>query len=285
LPPGQYAVALWYWGLDEGSGMEFYPDNAHPRFFEVQTGAEYTGIDFTVVPQPSSQIAGRVEVPEGAKGPVQLALGIPDQPVLPLSQVVSEPDGTFHFGKVPVGTYDLFAAGPATGHGVYESILDESAHLTSASNASRSRDRISKISSYPSAPRKALISCCAADNADGCPATANVYANPLEPWAILPQSNVLADFRQPRTIANLTPGKVRLTANGLGNTCFQMNEAVADLTGDRPPLFEIKLAGAGSIHGTMHSAAAGSRILLIPVVADNNQQCSAYTDAQGRFRI
>jgi hypothetical protein len=238
-----------------------------------------------VVPQPSSQIAGRVEMPEGAKGPVQLALGIPDQPVLPLSQIVSERDGTFHFDKVPAGTYDLFAAGPATGYTVFESILDESARPYFGHQRIQVSGQNIENLVVPVGPAKTVNVVLRAENADGCPATADVVASPLEPWAIRLQTDVPADFRQPRAIANLMPGKVRFTARDLGNTCFQMNDSVADLTGDAPPLIEIKLAGAGSIHGTMRSAPAGSRILLTPAAADNNQSRSAYTDALSHFEF
>src|ERR1035438_4584767 len=46
LPPGQYAVGLWWGGLPAGSGAQMYPDNAHPRFFDVAGGEDYRGVDF-----------------------------------------------------------------------------------------------------------------------------------------------------------------------------------------------------------------------------------------------
>jgi hypothetical protein len=40
LPPGEYAVGLWWVGLSLGSGAQMYPDAAHPRFFPVAGGED-----------------------------------------------------------------------------------------------------------------------------------------------------------------------------------------------------------------------------------------------------
>src|ERR1035441_5716987 len=41
LPPGQYALGLWYAGLRVGSGAQLHPDNVHPRFFTISGGEDY----------------------------------------------------------------------------------------------------------------------------------------------------------------------------------------------------------------------------------------------------
>jgi beta-lactamase regulating signal transducer with metallopeptidase domain/predicted transcriptional regulator len=122
LPPGEYAVGLWYGGLEAGAGVQLYPDNANPRFYMVQGGEEYTNVDFHVVPHPGYDVRGRIGLPD-AKATFQLALGLPEQPLLPIAQTLTEPDGSFRFAKVPPGTYNLYAAGPTGGYGAYDSIL------------------------------------------------------------------------------------------------------------------------------------------------------------------
>ena len=86
LPPGQYAVGLWWGGLPAGSGAQMYPDNAHPRFFDVAGGEDYRGIDFLVTPGASFSVSGKVE---GAapKAQYSIALALPDLPALPVAQL------------------------------------------------------------------------------------------------------------------------------------------------------------------------------------------------------
>ena len=62
LPPGQYAVGLWWGGLPAGSGAQMYPDNAHPRFFDVAGGEDYRDIDFLVTLGASFSVSGKVEM-------------------------------------------------------------------------------------------------------------------------------------------------------------------------------------------------------------------------------
>jgi beta-lactamase regulating signal transducer with metallopeptidase domain len=117
LPPGRYAVGFWYSGINEGAGMQLYPDTASPKFFTIAGGEEYDHIDFIVMPRPSATIAGKLQLPEGMKKSFQIALGLPDQPSQPFAQLWSEEDGSFRFEKIPPGIYDLFAAGPVSGYG------------------------------------------------------------------------------------------------------------------------------------------------------------------------
>src|SRR6185312_6387305 len=35
LPPGEYELAMFYYGINEGSGVQLYPDNQNPRLFTV----------------------------------------------------------------------------------------------------------------------------------------------------------------------------------------------------------------------------------------------------------
>jgi beta-lactamase regulating signal transducer with metallopeptidase domain len=59
LPPGEYAVGLWYSGIKDGSGLQLYPNNAEPRFFTVAGGEEYNDINFSVAPSAAYQVSGK----------------------------------------------------------------------------------------------------------------------------------------------------------------------------------------------------------------------------------
>ena len=111
LPPGQYAVGLWWVGLPVGSGAQMYPDNSHPRFFDVAGGEDYRDIDFLVAPGASFSVSGKVE---GAAGPDAMfdCVGAAGIPALPW-RLWTEDDGSFRLEKIPPGTYDLFVSGPA----------------------------------------------------------------------------------------------------------------------------------------------------------------------------
>jgi hypothetical protein len=122
LPPGQYELGMWYYGIAEGSGMQLYPDNANPRMFTVAGGEVYNDLNFLIPSNPEYQVSGAVALrAPGEK--FALALGLPDQPILPVAIALAGDDGSFKFDKVPAGTYDLFAAGPTGGYTQFESML------------------------------------------------------------------------------------------------------------------------------------------------------------------
>jgi beta-lactamase regulating signal transducer with metallopeptidase domain len=126
LPPGQYAVGVWYDGLKDGSGFQLYPDNAHPKLFTIGGGEEFGAIDFQIVPSSTYQVSGRIE---GANGKKQfaLSLGLPEQPAFPIAQTLTRDDGTFTFERVPMGNYDLFVGGPQQGYGARSTVVGANA--------------------------------------------------------------------------------------------------------------------------------------------------------------
>lgn len=205
LPPGQYAIGLWYSGLNEGSGMQFYPDNVHPRIFTVAGGEEYGTINFTVEPRQSYAVSGKIELPAGKKQ-FQLALGLPEQPALPIAQTLTEDDGTFRFEKVPAGTYDLFAAGPTGGYGAFDSILGGGEPLFGRTRVQVIAQSVEGLSVplSPGRPLKLVLRPQA-----GCPQTVAVSLASLEPWAVMFSPSAQVAFGQEQTIRNLAPGRAR----------------------------------------------------------------------------
>jgi hypothetical protein len=287
LPPGRYAVGFWYSGQKEGSGMQLCPDNANPRFFEFAGGEEYDGIDFVVAPRPASQISGTIQLPEGVKGQFQLALGLPEQPMLPVAQVLSANDGSFRFEKIPPGSYDLFAAGPVGGYGMFDSLLRDGNALFGRTRVQTSGQDIEGLA-IPVSPAKPLRVVVRARGAaglpEGCPLSVSLRPTALEPWALLQFHPVEAAFGKEKTIENLAPGWFRIAASDLGNNCFQTNDPVVDLSAEQSGPAVIELASAGSVRGLVHGAALGSAVVLRDAhAAADSEARVAYPDAAGHF--
>ncbi|HWB82519.1 MAG TPA: carboxypeptidase-like regulatory domain-containing protein [Bryobacteraceae bacterium] len=288
LPPGQYAIGLWYSGLAAGSGMQLYPDTAHPRFFTISGGEEYDDVGFTVLPSQSYSVGGRIELP-AVKSSFQVALGLPEQPTLPIAQTLTNADGTFRFEKVPSGTYDLFASGPVGGYGAFDSVLGRG-------EPSFGRARVQVIGqdvegiSVPVGPGRPLSVALRAQGGGalppGCPSTVSVSLDSLEPWAMRFFTNTQVAFGKPQIIRNLAPGRFRLTATGLGAGCYQASEPVVDLTSDMEKPVAIELAEAASIRGQLKGAPPSANFAVVLLDAGNTDAADAqlaFPDSGGRF--
>jgi beta-lactamase regulating signal transducer with metallopeptidase domain len=289
LPPGQYAIGLWYSGLNEGSGMQLYPDNVHPRIFTVSGGEDYSGIDFTVEPRQPYSVSGRIEPPAG-KRQFQVALGLPEQPALPIAQTLAEDDGTFRFEKVLPGAYDLFVAGPTGGYGEFDSTMGRDEPLFGRARVQVIAQNVEGINVPLSTgrPLKLVLRPQGSDTLPpGCPATVSVLLVSLEPWAVMFAPNAQVAFGQEQTIRNLAPGRFRVTTSGLGAGCYQVNQPVVDLSGDAAKPVAVELAAAGSIRGLLKSASAPATdfavMLLDAGSTDGAQAQLAFPDRDGRF--
>jgi beta-lactamase regulating signal transducer with metallopeptidase domain len=289
LPPGQYTLGFWYSGQNEGSGMQLYPDNLNPRIFSVSGGEEYSGINFVTARHAASQIRGTVQVPAGVQGQFQLALGLPDQPLIPLAQTLSENDGTFRFEQVPAGNYNLFVSGPVGGYGAFDSTLKKGDVFFGRTLVPVSGQNIENLSVPVSAGRSLGVVLKTRDSAAlpaGCPASAPLTLAPLEPWAILYFPGGQASFGKEHAVPNLPPGKFRVTATELGSSCFQANDAIADMSGDSGSSgpVAIELVAAGSVRGVLHGAPAGAFAVLMEAHAVEGAQARiAYADSNGAF--
>jgi beta-lactamase regulating signal transducer with metallopeptidase domain len=286
LPPGQYVVGLWYDGLKEGAGVQLYPDNAHPRAFTVGGGEEYPNIDFLVLPQGSNRVSGKVEVRK--KGEVySVALGLPEQPVLPIAQTLTKDDGSFEFDRVPTGAYDLFVGGPDHGYGMRMSLLGPDPVFARQKVAVSGNVENLTIALSPGRSVAVTLRGHGSDAPPpGCPQSVSVYAASLEPWALLFQNNTMVAAGKETTVKNLAPGRFRLSAGSLGGGCYQANDAIADLSGETPAPVAIELAAAGQIHGTLAGAARPSGFAVVLLESGGvfgSETRLAFPDAQGRF--
>ena len=284
LPPGQYAVGLWWGGLPVGSGAQMYPDNAHPRFFDVAGGEDYHDIDFLVVPGASFSVSGKIEgtVP---KAQYAIALALPDLPALPVVQVWTEEDGAFLLEKIPPGAYDLLVAGPTGGYGEFESVLRDSPVF--------GRQRIQVIGenlegvNVPVSPGR-TVDVILHGAKESCPKTVSVGLMLLEPWGLFSQSQApQANFDKPQTARDLAPARYSLSAVGLGSGCYQVNQPVVDLNRDSGGPVTLELGQAGSIRGTLRAGAANAKDFAVMLIdADGSDAARlAFADVEGRFEF
>jgi hypothetical protein len=288
LTPGQYAIGLWYDGIKEGSGIQLYPDNAHPRVFTVAGGEDYPNIDFTVLPQGTYRVSGKVAIQNpGKRNMYQLALSLPEQPALPMAQTLTEDDGSFHFDKIPAGNYDLLVGGPDTGYGMRMSVLGRDANFA--------RQRLSVSGNVENLaidlmPAKSVTVTVRAAEGEtlpkGCPASLQVTSTPIEPWGLLFIGSPPVPFGKEGKIGNLGPGKFQFGALNLGDSCYIVKPAIADLTSGEPAPVVIELGSAGQIHGSLRNASRPADfvvVLLEGAAVVNGDTRLAFPDAKGQF--
>lgn len=288
LPPGQYELGMWFYGINEGSGVQFYPDNAHPRMFTVAGGEVYNDLNFLIAPNPSYKISGTVTLPE-PKQQFALALGLPDQPLLPVSVALADDNGMFHFDKVPTGTYDLFAAGPTGGYGAFESILRDKGQMFGRMRIQVAGSDISNLA-VPVSPAKSLTVVLRPHGGKTfpaeCPQTANVDFTSLEPWGIRFGVRSAIGAAKEQTVSNIPPARMRISTTDLGPDCFQAEDIVVDLSKDVPQPVAVEVAAAGSIHGTLQGNTApstGYAVILLDSASGPENSRLAYPDASNHF--
>jgi len=253
LPPGEYEIGLWFHGLNEGAGIQLFPDNSQPRIFTISGGEEYRDINFAVAPQPFYSVSGKVELSK-ASDSFALALGLPGQPALPLAQTLTGSDGAFRFEKIPAGVYDLFVAGPTAGYGAYDSVISRDQPFFGRARVQVAGLNVENLD-VPVAPGRTFNMQLRSADHDrppaGCPQTTRVLLSPLEPWGIMFQVDAHATFGASQPVSKLAPGKFELKLTDLGSGCYQVSIPVIDLNGDVPDPVTIEVASAGAVHGTL----------------------------------
>jgi hypothetical protein len=282
LPPGQYTLGLWYGGLNEGSGMQL-----HPQSFTVTGGEEFRDIDFLIVPRAAFRVSGKVVLPTPGVT-FALALGLPEQPALPVSQALTQADGSFSFAKIPAGTYDLYAAGPENGYGAFDSALDDVPFFGRARVEVTGAD-VEGLEVPVAAGRSIAVVLqgpAGGPPPEGCPPSAAVTLTALEPWGAMVTGKVQAAFGKGQAARNLAPGRYRLTAAGLGGACYQAGVPVVDLSGETAGPATVQLATAGSIRGVLSAGSARAADFVVVLLdAAGAQTQLAFADAEGRFRF
>jgi hypothetical protein len=209
-----------------------------------------------------------------------------------LARTLAEKDGSFQFEKVPLGSYDLFVAGPVNGYTEFESTLGGGSPWFGRTRIQVAGQNVEGLSVSVSAARPfhvVLRSNNSASPAAGCPQHATVSLASLEPWGIWFSASTQASFAKEQAIADLPPGRFRVVANELGSGCYQLNPPVVDLSGDVSSPVAIELASAGSVQGVLRAGPAHpAEFAVVLLDAENTagaQAQVAFPDAEGRFKF
>jgi hypothetical protein len=302
LPPGEYAIAVSYGASTTavgssgsaatdpkyGSGHQFFPDNARPRFLNVGGGEEHRNIDIPVVPAALHTVSGKVEQPEPKK---RFLVGFAslDQPAFATAVAATSEDGTFKIAGVPPGAYHLFAAGPSGARNSTGYLLQEDAWYA------RRRIDLSgeDITNLMIAPEKGqTVNFLLRVTGSGCPSTATLAIEPLEDWGSSRQlPGVSVTTEKPVQVHGLGPTKFAVNVTTAGSVCHGVEDAVLDLTSGPPPdPVTITVAPAGSIRGrldTGNRAPSGFVVMVMPSdpMRATYPARTAIPDAMARFAI
>jgi beta-lactamase regulating signal transducer with metallopeptidase domain len=290
IPPGEYALALYYNGLPDGSGVQIYPSASQPRYFTFAGGEEYRDVNFTIAGGNSYRVSGQVTLPNGSDE-YTLALASADQPALPIAKTVTEKGGSFHFEKVPPGAYEMFVAGPTNGYGAYDSTIAKPPFYARSRVQVDGRDVEGlQIAVAPGYSLSVTLRGQGAGGVpEGCSPSATVNAVLDEPWGvILSSSPIRASAGKEAVAPDLPPARFHVEASDLGANCYQVEQPVADLTGGAAKV-AVELAAAGALHGVLKPLPAAAEtyvVVLLEADASATAQARlAAVDAQGRFAL
>lgn len=285
LRPAEYAVALWYDRLKDGSGITMYPDSARPRIFTVAGGEEFRDIDFRLVERQTFQVSGTVQLPK-PKSRVSLSLGLPDQPLFPVAQTITNgEDGVFQFDRVPTGTYDLFVAGPDGGYGRRGYSVLGAEPVFARVRVDVTVADVKGLDITLSRGHTLTVKLAGERPPEGCPQTVTLSPDLVEPWsAFYSGKPIQVAYGKEMTIPDLPPGRVRLMTPGLGPGCYQPDPVVADLSGGATTA-TLRLATAGALRGTLRGARP-SEFTVVLIECDpppDSQARLATPGADGKF--
>lgn len=303
LAPGQYSVALSYGastfavgstgssvtraGL--GSGFLYYPDNSRPQWFTIAGGEEIRGIDFNVQPSTLSSVSGKLHVPESAHGSFWLALAPADQPGIAVAVTIAEPDGSFQFEGVPVGSYHLFASGPSTARGGPGAILPTQPYFARTELQLGAQSAEEVVVEMQRGRSVSFVLRATADTIPkGCSSKVKLQLLGLEDWGAMLIRDITLDFTQPVLVENLAPARYHIPVTRLGEGCYSAMDTVVDLSGGSPsgPI-EVNVVAAGSIHGRLIGAVRATDFTLVLLDsragADEQPLRVAYPDEKAGF--
>ncbi|HEY1342970.1 MAG TPA: hypothetical protein VGF59_35955, partial [Bryobacteraceae bacterium] len=303
LAPGEYSVAVSYGASTRavgssgsaavtpgvGSGAQFYPTNARPRFFTVAGGEDYSNIDFTLAAPALYTVTGKVEAPAPIgeflkSNRFWVALSAPDQPALAVAVAQTEPDGSFKLEGVQPGSYQVYASGPSNARSGLGGVLTGESYFGAAPVAVGPEN----VEGVAIAVQKGLSAAFAlrskAQHPESfCAPTAKLALASLEDRAVQLDRSADISLAKEATLDQLAPARYQVSVTGLGPTCYQAGPVVADLSKGAAGPIEVPVAAAGAIHGRLTGARAPADFVVALIPAGESVVHIALPDANARF--
>lgn len=221
LKPGRYALAVSWADMGTGGreastvGAYLFPSNQKPEIFTIAAGAAVTGIDFTLPPQSEYTVSGKVSgLTDGQIAAVAITLR--DQPALAAALLQTDSSGEFRFERVAPGAYDLRAAAPTKGYGVFGAVLGENALFGRIQiEVAGQHVEEAQIPLEPSRPLKLML-----DAAPGCPSgSVSVALDSLEHWPVMLNKPIDLLPNKEATVTGLPPGRFRVLPSQPAGIC------------------------------------------------------------------
>ncbi len=302
LAPGEYALAVTYGASTSmfgsaggatvraglGSGVQFYPANAHPQFFAVAGGEEYRA-DFAILPNTLYSVRGRVELPNPkTESEYWLALTTGEQPALAAAVTQTDGGDTFEFKGIAPGSYLLTASGPVGGYGG-KGILEAPPFFGRREVTVGGADLDGVRIAVQQGRAASFVLRSSGQMPEGaCPPGAQLTLTSLDDWATKIDRTAEVNFRKEQRVEQLAPARYQMELSGLGESCYQAAAATLDLTGnfDEKPVV-VLVAPAGSIHGKLTGTASPADFAVALVAGDaaggTPQVQVVFPDGDGRF--
>lgn len=283
LFPGLYVLAA---SLANSQGSTRGGAARHQDTFAISGGEEHRNVDLVMSAAGFHAVRGRVQLPD-AGGRYAVTLVTDDNPDLTVASTYAD-DGAFRFDAIPQGSYRLLVSGPVRGFSARDSLLgdgrrygqtrvdvlgqDVSGLLVEVSPGIETTFRLASEERLPPGV---------------CPASARILLQPLEDRAAQALTSLKASFDGER-VEGIAPGRYRVSALDLGETCFSRSVVVE--ISDTSSSVRIPVASAGAIEGLLLGAAGppGSLVIVLvpddpPADARDRRLTAAYPDEQSRF--
>ncbi|MDA0205873.1 MAG: carboxypeptidase-like regulatory domain-containing protein [Acidobacteria bacterium] len=280
LFPGQYVVAASLATTQGGSrgGAVIHRDT-----FNISGGDDHGNVDL-VMPAGSHSIQGRVTRPKEG-GRYAVALAPDDHPNLTVALAYAE-EGSFRLEGIPPGSYRLLVSGPVRGFSARDSLLGDSRRYGQARVDVLGQD-VTGLSIEVSPGIETTFRLVSEDRlpVGVCPTSAQINLRPLEDRAAQALPGLKASFEGER-VEGIAPGRYRISALDLRETCFSKPVVVEISESSRS--VRIPVASAGAIEGQVLGG-LGRRYVVVVVPSDLSAQprerrlLAAYPDEQSRF--
>ena len=283
LFPGRYELAA---SMANSQGSTRGGAARHQDTFAISGGEEHRNVDLVMSAAGFYAVSGRVRLPE-AGGRFAVTLVADDDPDLTVASTYAD-DGAFRFDAIPQGSYRLLVSGPVRGFSMRDALLgdgrrygqtrvdvlgqDVSGLLVEVSPGIETTFRLDSDERLPPGV---------------CPASALINLQPLEDRAAQAFPGLKASFDGER-VEGIAPGRYRVSAVDLGETCFSKPVVVEISETSRS--VRIPVTSAGAIEGRLLGAAGTPGSLVVVLVPEDppadprdRRLTGAYPDELSRF--
>jgi hypothetical protein len=280
LFPGRYVLAA---SMANSQGSTRGGAAVHQDTFAISGGEEHRNIDLVMPAAGFHAVRGRVQAPESRQR-YAVTLVLDGRPDLTVASTYAD-DGAFRFDAIPQGSYRLLVSGPVRGFSSRDALLgdgrrygqtrvdvlgqDVSGLLIELSPGIETTFRLDSDERLPPGV---------------CPLSARINLRPLEDRAAQALTGFKASFSGER-VEGIAPGRYRVSAMDLGETCFSKSVVVEISESSRSVRIPVTSAGAlkGQVLGGAGPAGRWFVVLIPEDLPPNPRLLSAFPGELSQF--